>query len=308
MRIVQACDFQRKNAIAIGTFDGLHKAHQRVLEVLKQEAARIGGGSMVFTFYGLPSAFFGEEKQALFTKEEKIRAFAETGIDYLHIVEFDKCFAEISKEAFLQYLLQKLRAGMIIVGYNFRFGAGASGTPEFLQEHAAGYDVRIRVVDAVTLYGQPISSSRIREALRAGDVLLAKELLGRPYSMEGLVQKGACFGRTIGFPTANIAVPEKKLLPQRGVYLTQAEYRGAFYPSITNIGIRPTVSSTRKVTVETHILGFCGDIYGKMLRIRVLHRMREEKQFCDAAALRRQLEKDKAYATGYFGKKGCFPA
>ena len=211
--------------------------------------------------------------------------------------------ADMPREEFARYLLHTLNAGAVVIGYNFRFGAGALGTPDFLKAYASGFGVPVEVVKAVEMCSKPVSSTRIREALRKGDVSVARELLGRPYSLQGTVRTGDRLGRALGFPTANIEAPEGKLLPGQGVYITLAEYRGREYPSITNIGVRPTVSGSGRVSVETHMMGFSAEIYGKTLHIQFLRRLRQEQRFENTAALVEQLEEDKAAAIAYFAGK-----
>ena len=299
--------FEKKNVIALGTFDGLHRAHYRIIQLTKQIAQQRGMGSMVYTFASLPSARFGGESQLLFTPAEKTRALDEAEIDYLQMQPFDEKVACQSREAFAEYLRTTLQAGVLVAGFDFRFGAGAAGDAEFLQQYGKAHGIEVIILQRMDDAQEPISSTRIRMAVRSGDLQTAERLLGRPYGLCGEVCHGREVGRTIGFPTANISVPHDKILPPRGVYITRVTLDGKVYGGITNIGSRPTLQNGEDVSIETNILGLQQEIYGKQIQIELLKFVRPEQTFADLDALRKAIERDKSTAAIFFEKENKKP-
>ena len=289
-------------AVAIGTFDGMHRGHQQILWRLKQAASRQGLATAVYTFSGIPGAVLGKKTGALFTKSEKQAAFAAQGIDYLWMQKFTRELADMPAEAFVDFLLSALRARVIVVGYNNTFGKDARGTPRFLQEYAGARGAKVYIEKPVEWEGEPVSSTRIRELLLHGDPARAAQLLGEPYAFHARVEHGKRLGRTIGFPTVNFYVPEGKLCPKRGVYISSVEYRGRKYAGITNIGMRPTVDDGDTVNIESHMIGFAGDIYGEEVCVRLFQYLRGEVKFQNVEGLRHQLSEDREGALSFFQK------
>ena len=277
-------------AAALGTFDGLHIGHKALLDTLKENAG--GRLSMVCTFSNIPASFFGADVKQLFTPEEKGDYISAEGIDVLFMRKFDKDFSVTPKDAFIKELLYELGCRVIVVGYNYRFGRGGEGTAEYLSEEAAKAGVRVIIVPQVTVDGEAVSSTKIREYITKGEIEAANKLLGHLYSVQGRVEGGARFGRTIGFPTANISVPENKCLPKNGVYAVWAVVDGKRYRGMCNIGVRPTVDSSGRVSVETYIDDFNEDIYGKKLKLEFVKFIRPEVRMNGAEALKAQLEQD----------------
>ncbi|MGI6664683.1 MAG: bifunctional riboflavin kinase/FAD synthetase [Christensenellaceae bacterium] len=293
----------KNNAVAIGTFDGLHIAHQVILAQLKSAAEALGGNAIVYTFYNVPAAFFAPTKKALFTKTEKVAAFQKTGIDYLDIHTFNATLAKTPREAFADYLVDTLGAATVVVGYDFHFGANAAGDARFLQAYLAKRRVAVEIIEEVDLDDIPISSTYIRKALRIGDVTAAARMLGRPYSMAGEVVTGRKVGRTLGFPTINMEIPEEKLAPEYGVYATEVIIAGKCYQGVTNIGLRPTVETRENVICETYLFDTEENFYGKTAEVFFLQQIRREEKFSSLQALQEQIEKDKRAAQIYFANK-----
>ncbi len=285
----------KNSAVAIGTFDGIHIAHQRLIGMLKEEAKRIGGHSVVFTFDRPPFS-----KQPLFTKEQKVAAFIEEDVDYLYMAEFDEDFIKITREEFAGYIVEKLDAKVIVVGENFTFGAGAKGNPAFLKEYCKAYGVEVKVLELMVAEGCKVSSSRIRDLILEGDVAVAARLLGKPYELCGIVTEGNRIGRTLGFPTANIA-PEGRLYPKNGVYVTSTIVGDEEYMSVTNVGLRPTVGDRAAPNIETHILEGNYELYGQRICVAFWERLRGEVKFDGLPDLKRQIALDKENARRFFG-------
>lgn len=277
-------------AAALGTFDGLHLGHMALIdELIKNANGRL---TMVCTYSNIPAAIFGKDVKQLFTPEEKEEYISSAGIDVLFMRKFDKAFSSMSKDKFISELIDELGCKLLVVGYNYRFGKGGEGTAEYLREETAKRGVRTIIIPPVQLGDAPVNSTLIRTALKEGDIKKANELLGHTYTAKGLVVRGKQLGRKIGFPTANISLPENKCLPDNGVYAVYAYVNGHKYRGMTNIGIRPTVDNSGSISVETYIDSFSEDIYGKKLRIEFIERIRPERKMESEAELKAQLEQD----------------
>ena len=200
----------------------------------------------------------------------------------------------------MQTLLGKLKGEVLVAGYNFRFGKDAAGNSEYLRDYAESHGAQTEIVECMQKEGEVISSTRIRAAVRKGEMECAEMLLGRPYAIEGKIVHGREVGRTIGFPTANICPPKEKLLPPKGVYIARIWLNGIAYGGITNIGVRPTLDNGKDVSVETNILEFAGDIYGQQAKVELLHFLRPEQPFSDLRALREAIEQNKRQACRFF--------
>ena len=281
----------QNTAIALGTFDGLHVGHQELIRTLKSNAA--GLKTMASTFSNIPASFFDNNKRLLFTPEEKTRTFEKLGLDYLFMEPFDEHIANMAPDDFARYLFDTLGAKLLVVGFNYTYGYKAGGNAEHLKSFAKRYGARVEIVSAINMLGEPVSSTRVRKALKDGDAELAEKLLGRPYEYVNTVEQGKHLGRTIGFPTVNFYPSDDKLSPRTGVYASIAEYNGIEYPAMTNIGVRPTVENTQRLNVETNIMGFNKDIYGQQVIIKLKHFIRPEQKFAGVEELKAQLTKDR---------------
>ena len=268
--------------IALGCFDGTHPGHEALFRATVAEARRLGATPSVFTF----SDFLPQKGAPLSTLEERLNGMKGCGIETVFLCAFS-AVKSLSPETVTEDILKgALGAVSTVCGFNYRFGAGAKGNGETLR---AAFP-EARQLPAVTYDGAPISSSRIRAALENGKVEEAHALLGRPYSVTGEVSHGKGAGHLFGFPTANVAVPT--LLPARGVYETRVTVDGESYVGLSDVGIRPTVENGGEERVESFLLDFSGDLYGKRITISFLRRLRDEKRFENPEALRTQIEKD----------------
>jgi riboflavin kinase/FMN adenylyltransferase len=265
----------RPRAVALGTFDGVHLGHRRVLEA----ALASGLASTVVTFDPHPRAALGYEVRLLSTLERRLELIAEVGIEDALIVEFDLDLAQLGPDEFAEAVLRPIGAEVVLAGANFRFGRGRSGDLGLLER--LGFDAR-----AVPLV-EGVSSSRVRELLGAGDVESAGRLLGRPPEVEGIVVAGDARGGTLGFPTANLRLDPELLVPAYGIYAGAADgYRAAI-----SIGTNPHYGGEER-RVEAHLLDFDGDLYGKRLLLQLWRRLRDEQAFESEAALVEQIAAD----------------
>ncbi len=280
--------------VTLGNFDGVHGGHRHLLRQAVSQARALGLRAAAVTFEPHPSLVVAPQRKPrlLMTLPQKLAAFSAEGMDLAWVIPFSRDFSELSPERFLDGLAAVLRPVALHVGSSFRFGRDRGGNLERLQAWGletgcAVHGHRIPAPD-----GGPLSSSRVREALEAGDVALASVLLTIPYTLTGVVEDGDRRGRHLGFPTANLAW-EQEQLPAWGVYVT--EVRSPHLPEphlgLTNVGEKPTFQG-RKLTVETHLPGFSGDLYGSRLEVAFLHRLRGEQRFPDLEALMAQIAAD----------------
>ncbi len=295
MQIISWAQAQRTKfkelSLALGTFDGLHIGHMALLDAVKQGP----GQSAVFTFDALPIDLFITEHRPmrLFTLEEKKAAFAKTGIDYLCIAHFDKRFASIDHNAFAKMLKDAFNPVCLVAGYNYTYGRRAKGNANTLAKAGAALGFEVREIQPVIFDGEPVSSTRIRECLEAGNVERATDLLGYAYTMTGTVGAGRGIGsRKLGFPTANLMVAPEKIVPLRGVYGVGIALDGKMYKGVGNIGVNPTVVSGGRESIEIHILALNQDLYGKTISVSFNKRIRDERKFESLDALKAQIERD----------------
>jgi riboflavin kinase/FMN adenylyltransferase len=288
--------------LTIGTFDGVHTGHQQVIAQLRQEAARIGGESVIITFDPHPRTVINAQSgiRLINTTEEKIELLAGRGIDNLVIVPFTEKFAQLSAEDYIsQFLVRHFHPHTIIIGYDHHFGKGRTGNYQLLKAAASAFHYELREIPAHVLDSISVSSTRIREAIAAGDMETANRLLGYTFFFSGTVVEGDKLGRTLGFPTANLRINDPfKLLPADGVYAVDAivsDEPERRLKAMMNTGYRPTVDGKKKVT-EVNLFDFDRMIYGKDLRVFVKQFLREEKKFSGLDALKAQLKMDQENA------------
>lgn len=294
----------RNAVVTIGTFDGVHRGHRRIIEQMLQAAADVGGESVIITFHPHPRMVVagGLESPALLTTpEERIELLSSLGVDHLVVIPFTPEFSAMDAERYVsEFLVRRFHPHTLIVGFDHRFGRGRNGDYRLLERLSAKHGYRVMEIDAQVLNEVKVSSTRIRNALLEGKAAEAAELLGYPYRFSGRVVPGDKRGRTIGFPTANLeAGPHWKLMPGDGVYAVKATLDGDeedhVLKGMMNIGTRPTVDGTRKAT-EVHLFDFDREIYGSLLRVGVVERIRDEMRFSDLDALRSRLEEDRRLA------------
>ena len=280
---------------AIGVFDGVHLGHQRVLNQTTSEAARRQAVSVVVTFDRHPAAVVapGRVPPLIYPLDKKLEVIAAMGVEAAYVIQFDKAFSQIAGEAFVRSLARDFqRIVSICVGDGFMFGAGRSGNVGLLRKLGGELGFAIEALRDVELDGQSVSSTRIREVVRAGDFALAGRMLGRAYSLRGVVIKGDHIGRKLGFPTANLDITGL-LTPPPGVYVAEAQTISLRHRAAVNIGHRPTIhSADPQLHVEAHLLDFDGDIYGQELELVFLKKLRDEKKFPMLDDLRAQIAED----------------
>lgn len=282
--------------VTVGTFDGLHIGHQKVISELIHAAKTIDGESVVVTFFPHPRTVLqpGFDLKLILSRKEKIRFLEKMGVENLVCIEFTTEFAQTSSEDFLKkFIIEPISPKKIIIGYDHHFGKDRRGNIGFMKNMAEKYGFEVEQVEKLDLSDVAISSSKIRDAIRSGDMKTATAYLGTPYSISGIVVKGNQIGRTLGFPTANIQPEEpNKIIPSYGVYASLVEWNGKLYKGMSNIGIRPTLEDHR-LTIEVNIFDFDQDIYDEFLTLVFLEYIREEKKFRDLDLLRRRLIIDK---------------
>jgi len=280
---------------AIGVFDGVHLGHQRVLNQIITDAARHQAIAVVVTFDRHPNATVapGRVPPLIYPLDKKLEVVASYGVEAAYVIRFDKAFSQIPGEPFVRGLARDFqRIKSICVGDGFMFGAGRSGNVALLRKLGGELGFSVQALRDVELDGQSVSSTRIRDAVRAGDFALAARMLARPYALRGAVIEGERLGRKLGFPTANLDVTGL-LTPPPGVYAADAHIAAARYRAAVNIGHRPTLhSADPQLHVEAHLLDFEGDIYGQALELVFLKKLRDEKKFPTPAALRAQIAED----------------
>lgn len=292
----------KKTIVTIGTFDGVHLGHAAILKKLTQNTQNETFESTVLTFFPHPRMVLQgkSDLKLLNTINEKIELLEKIGIDNLIIHPFDEKFAELNAEAFVSTILvDHLRVQKIIIGYDHRFGKNRTANIDDLISFGAQYGFEVEQISAQEIDEISISSTKIRTALEEGDIQLANEYLGYSYFLSGTVVKGKQLGRTIGFPTANIALEEDyKLVPQNGVYVVQAEIDSKSIYGMMNIGFNPTVQGKQK-TIEVHLFDFDTDIYNRKIQVAILQRIRSEKKFESIELLTKQLEEDRNFSRNY---------
>lgn len=281
--------------LAVGTFDGVHSGHQFILEKVISSAKKNNGRSLLVTFEPHPRNVIGTDKLKLLTvKNEKIKLLKSLGLENLLILNFTKEFSQqTGKEFFVHYILEKIGLKEIFIGYDHRFGKGREGNEEMLRDLSEKHLFNINHIDARKIENEIISSTKIRNFILEGDIISANKFLGYNYLLTGKVIEGDKRGRTIDFPTANIEVDfSLKILPPNGVYAVEVSFDNKKLFGVMNLGVRPTIGNSTKVTPEVFIFDFNGDIYGKELNINFIERIRDEKKFNSLDELKNQINYD----------------
>jgi riboflavin kinase/FMN adenylyltransferase len=292
--------------LALGNFDGMHRGHLKIIERVHRVAQERGATAVAMTFDPHPSKIVRPDKAPplLMTNQQKLDALARAGMHGVAIIRFTPELAQWDPETFVRtVLLEWLHVAEVWVGANFLFGHDRSGNFSLLRSLGARYGFRGEKIDPVRYKDFVVSSTRVRRLITEGRVDEAGALLGHHYTIEGSVVLGQQRGRGLGFPTANIC-SENELIPPGGVYATTAIVNGVAYPSITNIGTRPTFENGSENVIETHLMDFDRDLYDTRLRLGFVQRLRDEKKFDAVDALRRQIESDRTAARDLFGRMG----
>ena len=292
------------SVVSIGNYDGVHLGHQHVIKTLLQKSRELNAPSTVITFEPLGKEFFNPKSVLRLTSlNEKAQLLFDLGVDQVFCINFTADFAAYSPQKFVNdVLVNGLCAKYVCVGDDFRFGKNRAGDFEFLQNAGLEHDFEVTAHDTFTLNDQRVSSGRVRDALSNNDFDQAERLLGRPFYIKGVVSKGQQLGRTIGFPTANIVLPDVAL-PVRGVYAVSIE-SNAFEKKVgvANIGSRPTVDG-KEQRLEVHIFDFDQDIYDKSVKVQFHHKIREEQKFESFELLKKQIIQDAKHAFDYFEQR-----
>ena len=294
-------NYNNSNAtiVTIGTFDGVHIGHQKIIKRLVDIAHKKHLNSVVLTFFPHPRMVLqnNNDIKLLNTIEERETILSDLGLDYLVVKTFTKEFANLSAEEFVKNILvDELNAKHIIIGYDHRFGKGRSANIDDLKSFGKQYDFEVEEISVQDIEDVSVSSTKIRNALNDGDILTANTYLGYGFYITGKVAKGKGLGRKIGFPTANIEIAEDyKLIPKNGVYVIKTSIENKLVYGMMNIGMNPTVNGTKK-TIEAHFFNFNNDIYNQTLKIEFVARLRDEQKFESVELLKKQLKLDEKNA------------
>ena len=309
MRLFHGTDnagIHRPTVLTLGVFDGLHLGHQLIMQTVVERARATGAVPTVITFDPHPRAVLHPESAPplLQTFDQKIEAFGVLGIEQTIVVRFTKEFSSIRAADFLSdVIVDRLHAKEVYLGKGFAFGYQREGNIDLLKRIGAELGFVAGEVPEVKLRGARVSSSKIRGLLAAGQVNRARRMLGRPYGVEGRVERGAERGHKLGFPTANLH-PHNRVIPRNGVYVTGTLIDGQWRRSVTNVGLRPTFADAVEPSVETFVLNWDGDLYGDVVRVRFLYRLRDERKFNSIDDLKKQITRDVERANSYFERAG----
>ena len=304
MKIFESLDIYKKftnPVLTIGNYDGIHIGHQKIIERVARKAREISGTAMLMTFNPHPLSVLKPDTYTrlitpLHLKKKLIKA---SGIEVLLLVPFDAQFQSLTPEMFVQdILINRLAVKAVFVGHDFKFGKGGTGNVKMLKKFAGTYGFHFEIVEAITMDGERIGSNAIRKLITDGNVEKAAKFLGRPHMIGGIVVKGENRGKWMGFPTINLDT-FFELVPKNGVYVTEVELGNRRKPAVTNIGFNPTFGG-KKFLMETHILDFSGNLYGKEVVIYFHKRIREEMKFSGIDELKKRIAKDVTLACEYF--------
>ncbi len=289
--------------VTIGTFDGVHLGHQKVISQLKELAKTCGGETVIFTFYPHPRLVTSPNEthlRLLTTLTEKSKLFEKFGIDHLVVYPFDKAFSELTYTEFVkQVLVEKIKTRCLVVGYDHKFGKNREGGFDYLKKCAAKYNFEVKKLNALSVDEENVSSTKIREALQSGNIRKANHYFGYNFELHGMVIKGVQLGRKLGFPTANVETTDKhKIIPGYGVYAVKVVVNEKTYNGMLNIGTRPTFNNNAdNRSIEVNIFDFAGNIYEQEITLVFIDKIRDEQKFKGVEQLVEQLKKDRLAAT-----------
>ncbi|MFD2551684.1 bifunctional riboflavin kinase/FAD synthetase [Bizionia sediminis] len=305
MKIIQTLqsDFKTNTVVTIGTFDGVHIGHKKIIERLVSSAKKNNLKSAILTFFPHPRMVLQKDPsiKLLNTLDEKAAILESLGLDYLVVKKFTKAFSRLSAEAFVSNILvDTLHAKKVIIGYDHHFGRNRTANINDLRDFGKKHDFQVEEITAQDINDVSVSSTKIRTALENGDIQTANSYLGYHYMLNGTVVHGKGLGKQIGFPTANLYIAEKyKLIPRHGVYVIKAHIENETFYGMMNIGTNPTVNETDTQSVEINFFNLQASLYYKKLTVCMLHRIRDEQKFNSVADLKIQLQKDKNAALQY---------
>ncbi len=288
---------QRSCVVTIGTFDGIHLGHQALLERAKEHAARLSAPTVLLTFEPMPREYLSPEAPParLTSLRERLRVLEGMGLDNVLVLRFGEALRNLSGEEFAALLVQGLSARAVVVGHDFRFGCNGEATAPMLVEAGRRLGFSVDVVPPVTLDGERVSSSGVRDALGRGEFEIAKRRLGRPYTMRGRVVPGQRLGRDLGYPTANLRI-ERRRAPLKGIFAVRVHGIGVTpLAGVASLGTRPTVGGVHTL-LEVHLFDFAADIYGREIEVEFVAKLRDEERFPTVEALVEQIRRDAAQA------------
>ena len=293
----------QKRAVALGFFDGVHRGHAALLERVKERAAEISAEPTVLTFDVHPDTLvFGKDVPLINSapeREEILRRIY--GIDSTIFLHFNRSLMQMPWEDFIASAVKELNIGAVVVGHDFSFGYRGQGTPERLRDWCTKRGIGCDVIPAVRIDGRIVSSTEIRTLIATGQIEEANRLLGHPHTLSDVIHSGFHLGAKLGSPTINMAFPDGVVIPKHGVYSARVYLDdGSDYIAVTNIGVRPTVSDSNRVSVESHLLDFSGNLYGHHARVEFCHFQRPERKFENTEELSAQIKKDAADAAAWF--------
>ena len=304
-RSIEDYDEDKRSVVTIGTFDGIHLGHQKILSRLIKSSKNKDLNSVVLTFFPHPRIILNKynEVKMIDTLDEKIIHLNEIGIDSLVIHPFDKNFSLLSANQFIKdFLVDKLKIKHIIIGYDHRFGKGREASVTDLKNYADDYDFTVEEIKAQEIEKITVSSTKIRNSINQGDIKTTEKYLGRSFNLTGKIVKGDGLGKKINYPTANIFIEETyKIIPKDGVYLVETIIKDKLFKGMMNIGHRPTIGTNVK-SIEVHLFNFNEDIYGQVISIKMISKIRDEKKFSSIQALKEQLVKDENYCLKLINK------
>ncbi|MCD8377704.1 MAG: bifunctional riboflavin kinase/FAD synthetase [Candidatus Gastranaerophilales bacterium] len=280
------------SAAALGFFDGVHLGHQKLVSNLVNFAKQNGEKSVIVTFSNSPAGYFVNNPEYLTNNTEKEEILSELGVDYVIELNFDERLMDMTAIDYLKFLHENIHPVILMTGFNHAFGKNKTGNPEFLKQHEHIFGYKYYELQPVKSENEIISSTAIKKYLKNGEIKRANELSGRKFKLTGTVIKGRQLGRTIGFPTANILYPKKKVKIPFGVYCCEVIARNKKYKGILNYGIKPTIDGKNSPLAEVHIIGFDNDIYGQNIDILIENRIRDEKKFDSLETLQAQIRED----------------
>ena len=302
---IQSYSPEKESILTIGTFDGVHIGHNKILTKLVEESKKNNLSSLIMTFFPHPRMVLqkSQEIKMIDTIDEKIHLFEKTGVDNLIIQPFDENFSKIRAKEFVEEILvKKLKIKHIIIGYDHRFGKDREASVDDLKKFGLNYMFTVEEIAAQEIHSIAISSTKIRNAILKGEIKKCNEYLGRNFMLTGEVVHGDGLGKKINFPTANIEIPETyKIIPKNGVYLVKAIINSEIYFGMMNIGVRPTIGGKNK-SLEIHFFNFKDNIYNKTFSVEIICKIRDEEKFSSIDELKIQLKKDEQFCLKLINK------
>jgi riboflavin kinase/FMN adenylyltransferase len=294
---------KRQTVVTIGTFDGVHLGHRKIINRLNEVAKSKKLDSALLTFFPHPRMVLQQKQdlKLINTIDERINLLSQTGLDHLVIEPFTKTFSRLKAQEYVkQYLVDYLNAAVVIVGYDHRFGRNRTANIEDLKRFAKTYNFEVEEISKQDIDDVAISSTKIRSAITEGQIHLANTYLSKPFVLTGKVVKGKQLGKSLGYPTANLQVKEDyKIIPKEGVYVVSAYIDSALHFGMMNIGHNPTIANNNRKSVETYFFDFSGNLYDKTIQIQLLKRLRNERKFDSLEALKSAMQKDEKYSKDF---------